>query len=204
MLRIEGLTSGYSAIPVLNGVSIKVDEGQFVAIVGPNGAGKTTLFRTISGIVRPSAGTITFGDHDLLSIRPAQREHLGIAHLKLVMGISLGGMLTWMFGEMFPDFMHALMPIASQPGPMSGRNWIQRKINVEAIRNDPEWKNGDYETQPTGWVRVAPLSGLMTQSVVRIQETAGAAPHSIRFICRGRLRQQSHVRPRRIRRTGFT
>src|SRR3954454_10055548 len=81
MLRIEGLTAGYSAIPVLNGVSIKVDEGQFVAIVGANGAGKTTLFKTISGIVRPSAGTITFGDHDLLSIRPAQRAHLGIAHV---------------------------------------------------------------------------------------------------------------------------
>ena len=81
MLRIEGLTSGYSAIPVLNGVSIKVEEGQFVAIVGPNGAGKTTLFKTISGIVRPSAGTIKFEDHDLLSIRPAQRAHLGIAHV---------------------------------------------------------------------------------------------------------------------------
>ena len=81
MLRIEGLTAGYSAIPVLNGVSIKVEEGQFVAIVGPNGAGKTTLFKTISGIVRPSAGTITFENHDLLSIRPAQRAHLGIAHV---------------------------------------------------------------------------------------------------------------------------
>jgi branched-chain amino acid transport system ATP-binding protein len=81
MLRIEGLTSGYSAIPVLNGVSIKVEEGQFVAIVGPNGAGKTTLFKTISGIVRPSAGAITFEDRDLLAIRPAQRAHLGIAHV---------------------------------------------------------------------------------------------------------------------------
>src|SRR3954467_8439564 len=81
MLRIEGLTSGYSAIPVLNGVSIAVEHGQFVAIVGPNGAGKTTLFKTISGIVRPSAGTITFEDHDLLSVRPAQRAHLGIAHI---------------------------------------------------------------------------------------------------------------------------
>ena len=81
MLRIEGLTAGYSAIPVLNGVSIKVDEGQFVAIVGPNGAGKTTLFKTISGIVRPSAGAITFEDIDLLSVRPAQRAHLGIAHI---------------------------------------------------------------------------------------------------------------------------
>jgi homoserine O-acetyltransferase len=109
---------------------------------------------------------VVIAQHQLLA------DHLGVARLKLVMGISLGGMLTWMFGEMFPNFMDALVPIASQPGPMSGRNWIQRKINVEAIRNDPEWNNGDYEKQPTGWVRVAPLSGLMTQSVVRIQEMA--------------------------------
>jgi homoserine O-acetyltransferase/O-succinyltransferase len=99
-------------------------------------------------------------------------EGLNIPHLKLVMGLSLGGMLTWMLGEMFPDFMDALVPVASQPGPMSGRNWIQRKINVEAIRNDPEWNNGDYDKQPSNWVRVAPLSALMTQSVVRIQELA--------------------------------
>jgi homoserine O-acetyltransferase len=97
-------------------------------------------------------------------------EGLGIPHLKLVMGVSLGGMLSWMFGEMFPDFMDALVPIASQPGPMSGRNWMQRRINVEAIRNDPEWNNGDYEKQPTNWARVAPLSALFTQNVVRIQE----------------------------------
>jgi branched-chain amino acid transport system ATP-binding protein len=81
MLRIEGLTAGYSAIPVLNGISIKVDQGQFVAIVGPNGAGKTTLFKTISGIVRPTAGAITFEDTDLLSVQPARRAHLGIAHV---------------------------------------------------------------------------------------------------------------------------
>jgi branched-chain amino acid transport system ATP-binding protein len=81
MLRVEGLTAGYSVIPVLNGISIKVDQGQFVAIVGPNGAGKTTLFKTISGIVRPTAGTITFEGTDLLSVRPARRAHLGIAHV---------------------------------------------------------------------------------------------------------------------------
>jgi branched-chain amino acid transport system ATP-binding protein len=81
MLRVEGLTAGYSAIPVLNGISIRVDRGQFVAIVGPNGAGKTTLFKTISGILRPTAGTITFEDTDLLSVQPARRAHLGIAHV---------------------------------------------------------------------------------------------------------------------------
>ena len=81
-------------------------------------------------------------------------------------------MLTWLFGGMFPDAAAALAPVASQPGPMSGRNWIQRRINVEAIRNDPEWNGGNYDKQPTAWTRVAPLSALMTQSVVRIQELA--------------------------------
>jgi branched-chain amino acid transport system ATP-binding protein len=81
MLRIEGLSAGYSARPVLSGVSINVDAGQFVAIVGPNGAGKTTLFKTISGILEPSAGSITFEGKDLLSIAPPRRPHLGIAHV---------------------------------------------------------------------------------------------------------------------------
>ncbi len=97
-------------------------------------------------------------------------EGLNIPHLKLVMGLSLGGMLTWMFGGMFPDFADALVPVASQPGPMSGRNWIQRRVNVEAIRNDPEWNGGDYDKQPSNWAWVAPLSALFTQNVVRIQE----------------------------------
>ena len=65
MLRIEGLSAGYSAKPVLNGVSINVAAGQFVAIVGPNGAGKTTLFKAISGTVAPASGTISFEGRDL-------------------------------------------------------------------------------------------------------------------------------------------
>jgi branched-chain amino acid transport system ATP-binding protein len=81
MLSIEGLSAGYSSIPVLNGVSVKVEAGQFVAIVGPNGAGKTTLFKTISGIVKPNAGSITFEGKDLLAVGASQRAHLGIAHV---------------------------------------------------------------------------------------------------------------------------
>jgi len=81
MLRIEGLSAGYSAKPVLKDVSINVEAGQFVAIVGPNGAGKTTLFKTISGILKPSSGRISFNGIDLLSVPPPQRAHLGIAHV---------------------------------------------------------------------------------------------------------------------------
>ena len=81
MLKIRSLDVAYVGLKALSGVSLDVERGQFVAVVGPNGAGKTTLFKTISGIVRPSAGTITFEDHDLLAIRPSQRAHLGIAHV---------------------------------------------------------------------------------------------------------------------------
>ena len=81
MLHIDGLSAGYSTVPVLNGVSITVGEGQFVSIVGPNGAGKTTLFKTISGILRPRAGSIRFGDVDLLAVPPFRRAHLGVAHV---------------------------------------------------------------------------------------------------------------------------
>ena len=76
-------------------------------------------------------------------------EALGIRHLRLVLGTSMGGMQTWMWGEMYPDFMDALVPIASQPIAMSGRNWITRRIRIEAIRNDPDWNGGNYEKNPT-------------------------------------------------------
>jgi len=81
MLRVEGLSAGYSELPVINNVSITVDAGQFVSIVGPNGAGKTTLFKTISGILAPKAGRMQFEGVDLASVPAARRPHLGIAHV---------------------------------------------------------------------------------------------------------------------------
>ena len=81
MLEIEGLHAGYGLVPVLNAVSLRVGQGEFVAIVGPNGAGKSTLFKTISGIVMPSAGHLRFDGKDLQVVAPAARAHLGIAHI---------------------------------------------------------------------------------------------------------------------------
>jgi homoserine O-acetyltransferase/O-succinyltransferase len=75
-------------------------------------------------------------------------EELGIRHLRLVMGNSMGGMETWLWGEMHPDFMDALVPMAAQPTPMAARNWMLRRLMIESIRNDPEWNNGNYTTQP--------------------------------------------------------
>jgi homoserine O-acetyltransferase len=83
-------------------------------------------------------------DHIMLT------EGLGVNHARLVMGTSMGGMHTWLWGEMYPDFMDALMPLASLPGPISGRNRMWRKLIIDAIRTDPEWNGGDYTTQPRG------------------------------------------------------
>ena len=81
MLTIEGLSVSYGGLAALRGVSLNVDEGQFVAIVGPNGAGKTTLFKAVSGTVAPGAGRILFEGRDLLAVPPPERAHLGIAHV---------------------------------------------------------------------------------------------------------------------------
>jgi branched-chain amino acid transport system ATP-binding protein len=81
MLEIVDIRAGYSAIPVLNGISITVAQGEFVSVVGPNGAGKTTLFKTISGVIKPTAGSIRFEGADLLKVAPPRRPHLGIAHV---------------------------------------------------------------------------------------------------------------------------
>lgn len=81
-------------------------------------------------------------DHRLLT------EGLGVNHLRLVMGTSMGGMHTWVWGEMHPEFMDALMPLASLPVQLAGRNRAWRRVMTEGIRTDPEWQGGNYQTQP--------------------------------------------------------
>jgi len=81
LLAIEGLSVNYGGLAALRGVSVAVEEGQFVAIVGPNGAGKTTLFKAISGVVQAASGAITYDGQDLLGIRAHERAQLGIAHV---------------------------------------------------------------------------------------------------------------------------
>lgn len=82
------------------------------------------------------------------------KEGLGVRHVRLVLGNSMGGMHSWMWGAKYPDFMDALVPMASQPTEMSSRNWMMRRMIIDAVRNDPEWKGGDYSAQPQGF-RVA-------------------------------------------------
>jgi homoserine O-acetyltransferase/O-succinyltransferase len=79
------------------------------------------------------------------------REHLRVAHLRLVIGNSMGGMQTWMWAQKYPGMMDIAVPMASLPTPMSGRNWTLRRLLTESIRRDPAWNNGNYTAQPPGF-----------------------------------------------------
>jgi homoserine O-acetyltransferase len=99
-------------------------------------------------------------------------EGLGVDHLRLVLGTSMGGMHTWLWGERHPDFMDALMPIASLPVAIAGRNHLWRRMLAEAVRRDPTWLGGEYLTQPVRWQAMAPLFHLMAGSARDFQEQA--------------------------------
>jgi homoserine O-acetyltransferase len=89
-------------------------------------------------------------------------EGLGIRHLRLVLGNSMGGMHTWVWGVQHPDFMDALVPMASQPTEMSSRNWMMRRLIIDTIRNDADWKDGNYTTQPSAFRVAAVFYGIAT------------------------------------------
>lgn len=93
------------------------------------------------------------------------KDGLGIDHLRLIMGNSMGGMHTWVWGVRYPDFADALIPMASLPAPMSGRNWMMRRMLIDAVRTDPAWNDGNYTEQPpnlriaSAWFGIATSGG---------------------------------------------
>ena len=98
-------------------------------------------------------------------------EGLGVDHLRLVMGTSMGGMHSWLWGGIYPGFMDALLPLASLPTQISGRNRAWRRIVMDAIRNDPAWQGGDYVRQPPALRTAMSMLFLMSSNpVVRQQE----------------------------------
>ena len=102
---------------------------------------------------KPSDGLKTkFPQYNYVDMVDAQyrllSEGLGIRHVRLIIGNSMGGMNVWLFGAKYPDYVDALVPMASQPTAMASRNWMLRRMMLETIRNDPEYNNGNYSTQP--------------------------------------------------------
>lgn len=102
-------------------------------------------------------------------------EALGLDHLRVVLGISMGGMQAWLWGIRHPRFMDALIPLASLPAPMSGRNWLLRRLLLDQIRCDPQWEQGNYPAQPPGARRAWEFFNVATNGGTRALQAA--APH---------------------------
>ena len=114
-------------------------------------------------------------------------DGLGVDHLRLVMGTSMGAMHTWLWGEMYPDFMDALMPLASAPVAIVGRNRMFRAMIIQAIRNDPDWNAGEYAKPPiNGLIAAEYALWMMTSSPLQLhklnptREQADAAVTALR------------------------
>jgi homoserine O-acetyltransferase len=157
----------------LFGAGQALDAARYFIIL-PDGIGR-------GGSSKPSDGLRArfprYGYNDVVAAQQLLvTQGLGVEHLRLVLGTSMGGMQTWLWGERYPDLMDALLPIASQPTQISGRNLLWRRIITEAIRNDPDWKGGEFTTPPTHWVNAVPLFTLMVDSAVRLQAQAPTRP----------------------------
>jgi homoserine O-acetyltransferase len=130
---------------------------------------------------KPSDGLRTrfphYGYRDMVEAqRRLLAEGLGVRHLRLVMGTSMGGMHTWLWGQLHPTMMDALMPLASLPTQISGRNRAWRRVIIDGIRRDPEWRGGGYVAQPQSLRLAAQMLWLMgSNPVLRQAEAATLA-----------------------------
>lgn len=127
---------------------------------------------------KPSDGLhAKFPQYDYDDMVAAQHElvekGLGVNHLRLVMGTSMGCMHSWVWGETYPHFMDALMPLACQPVQIAGRNRMFRKMTMDAIREDPDWKNGDYTAEPQESLKfAADIFILASSAPLQMQKSA--------------------------------
>ena len=126
------------------------------------------------GSSKPSDGLrMKFPAYDYADMVEVQHrlltEQLGVRHLAVVIGNSMGGMLSWQWGTQYPQFMDVLVPLASQPTAMSARNWLTRRMVVDLIEADPDWKGGDYAKQPRGLTLASTYFGLITNGGSRAQ-----------------------------------
>jgi len=137
---------------VLFGPGQLLDASKFYIIIPDNvGHGKSS---------KPSGGMhARFPQYDYADMIALQRElvekGLGVNHLRLILGTSMGCMHSWMWGETYPDLMDALMPLACLPVEIVGRNRLWRKMVIDGIRQDPDWKNGDYTTEPRAALQIS-------------------------------------------------
>jgi homoserine O-acetyltransferase len=139
-------------------------------IVMPDGIGHGNSSKPSDGL---HAKFPRYGYRDMVEAQfRLLTDGLSVDHARLVMGTSMGGMHTWLWGETHPEFMDALMPLASLPTQISGRNRAWRRMIIDAIRGDPEWRNGDYPAQPQSLRTTAEMLWLMSSNPLLRQQEA--------------------------------
>jgi homoserine O-acetyltransferase len=102
-------------------------------------------------------------------------EKLGVNHLRLVMGVSMGGSHTWLWGTKYADFTDAIVPLGALPVEIAGQNRMWRRLVIDAVRNDPAWKNGEYTSPPPGLVPALQVFFFMVRSRQQLQTQAPTA-----------------------------
>jgi homoserine O-acetyltransferase len=139
-------------------------------IVLPDGIGHGKSSRASDGL---HARFPRYGYRDMIAAQHRLlTDGLGVKHARVVMGTSMGGMHSWLWGQTYPDFMDALVPLASLPTQISGRNRMWRRMVSDAIRTDPGWEGGEYNTQPHGLRFAAGMVLLMSSSPLVRQKQA--------------------------------
>ncbi|MBS0652444.1 MAG: alpha/beta fold hydrolase [Verrucomicrobia bacterium] len=124
-----------------------------------------------------------YGYHDMVELQHLLiTQELKVFHLKMIIGTSMGGMHTWLWTEKFPDFMDGAMPIVSLPKHIEGRNLIWRQAIAQAIKNDPEWKNGNYQRQPYSLTVTWPFAKMLLDGVPHLEKTVPDTSAAHQFI----------------------
>lgn len=163
----------------LFGAGQPLDASRFF-IVMPDGIGHGKSSKPSDGL---HAQFPRYGYTDMVEAQfRLLNDGLGVNHARLVMGTSMGGMQTWVWGEQHPEYMDALMPLASLPTQVGGRNRVWRRLLIDAVRNDPAWNGGEYHTQPSSLRTAAEMLWLMgSNPVLRQHEapTLAQADHAI-------------------------
>jgi homoserine O-acetyltransferase len=129
---------------------------------------------------------MNFPDYDYGDIIDLQHkvvtEALGVKHLHAILGMSMGGMNAWQWAEAYPDIMDGVMPVASLPISVSGRNLLWRRMVIDSIRSDPEWKNGDYTETPRGLIEGYNILRMMIDSASALQNEIPNGPAADKFL----------------------
>jgi homoserine O-acetyltransferase len=161
--------------PQLFGRGQPLDSAKYYLII-PDGIGCGASSKPSDGL---RAKFPRYGYKDMVEAQKLLVEGLGIDHLLLIMGLSMGAMQAWIWGGKYPDMMDGLMPLVAMPAPITGHNFFYRRIITESIRNDPDYNGGDYVKQPSHWIYALPVQNIIVESRVRTYEAAPTREKSI-------------------------